>query len=92
MTAVTVRLPRRIAGGWRKLNSREKAGILTGACPAAAGLFFLITGPGLILRIVGVALIAQDVAITFWILTCSVWRRGFESVRNYPRPENWRQN
>lgn len=95
MTAMTVRLPRCIAGGWRnwrKLKPRERAGILTGCAPAAAGLYFLAAGPGLVLRIMGVALIAQQAAITFWILASSTWRRGFQAVCNQPRPENWRQN
>jgi hypothetical protein len=92
VTAIALRLPRRIAGNWHKLNSREKGGITVGAGPAACGLFFLADGPGLILRVLGFALLAQQAGLTFWILASSNWRRGFQAVCNQPRPENWREN
>jgi hypothetical protein len=83
---------RHLARQFRGMNRAEKGTCLSGVIAALFGVWVLAAGGSWLARLAGILLITQQVNVTAQVVLAKNWRRLYESVRDRPRKENWREN
>ena len=84
-----MRCARRALG---EMNGAERGTIACAAVAAVAGLVIVIAGPGIFPRVLAGMVILQAATTVLQASAARHWRRAYESAKNSPRPDRWREN
>jgi hypothetical protein len=74
------------------MNGPERGGLITSAILVPLGVLMVVIGAGLAMRTEGGTVAVVSLALFTSTRTAARWRQRYESTRDRPRAENWREN